>query len=230
MITLNKSIDFNAIDTVIFDMDGVLVDTEPVYYRVEQKLFRSLNIDITEQVHNSFIGMSMKMIWHNIKDHNKLDLSEEELIGLHKKLMIRGFKCISKPEPISGVVPLLKFLKARNIDLALASSSCQELIDTILNSLSIKKFFTAIISGEDVPAGKPEPDIFLRTLELLNKKSDKSLVIEDSTNGITAAVKAGIPCIAYNGINSNNQDLQAANLIITDFDEFRSFLAVRLKN
>jgi len=224
MISNNRTIDLNKIEAVIFDMDGVLVDSEPVYYKVEQELFRSLDLNISPEKHHTFVGMSIKLIWKKIRETNKLELSDSELIDLHKKMMIRGFRSLSNPLPIKGINTLLEYLSNNDIDMAIASSSSHELIDVILSKIGIKKFFPVIISGDDVINGKPDPDIFLKTLKELNRTAEKTIIIEDSTNGIMAAIKADIPCIAYKNKNSGEQILNNADMIITDFDEFRNLL------
>jgi len=220
----NSGIDISKIKAVIFDMDGVLADTEPVYYKVEQKLFKSLGLNITPEIHHTFVGMSMKLIWEKIKETNYLDLSDEELINLHKKLMIRGIKTSTNLQPVNGIIPLLQFLIENNIEIAVASSSSHKLINVILTSIGIKKYFPLIISGDDVPVGKPAPDIFLRTLEELKICAENAVVVEDSTNGIFASKEAGIPCIAYKNPNSGNQVLDKADMIITDFEKFHNYL------
>ncbi|MFC1887291.1 HAD family hydrolase [Candidatus Cloacimonadota bacterium] len=211
------------LEAVIFDMDGVLVDSEPVYFKVEKALFKTLNLDISPEVHRSFVGMSMKMIWKKIKENNKLDLSDEELISLHKKLMIRGFKSLHKPLPINGVIPLLEMLKKNKIKIALASSSSHELIEVILSRTGLMSYFPVKVSGDDVSNGKPEPDIFLRTLELLKSGKNNTLVIEDSTNGVTASLNAGITCAAYDN-KSGGQCVAMADMIFSNFNDFRMFL------
>jgi len=222
MISNNRTIDLNKIEAVIFDMDGVLVDSEPVYYKVEQELFRSLDLNISPEKHHTFVGMSIKLIWKKIRETNKLELSDSELIDLHKKMMIRGFRSLSNPLPIKGINTLLEYLSNNDIDMAIASSSSHELIDVILSKIGIKKFFPVIISGDDVINGKPDPDIFLKTLKELNRTAEKTIIIEDSTNGIMAAIKADIPCIAYKNKNSGEQILNNADMIITGVtDQFR---------
>jgi HAD superfamily hydrolase (TIGR01509 family) len=222
---INKSpIYFSNLKAVIFDMDGVLVDSEPVYYRIEQDLFRSLNLTIPPEVHHSFVGMSMKMIWRKIKSENPLDLTEEELANLHKKLIIRGFKTVNDLTPIPGILQLIKFLIAGDIKIALASSSSRELIEIVLSRTDTKRYFPIIVSGDDVEQSKPAPDIFLTAVEILSVDKENSIIIEDSANGVSAAVKAGINCAAYRNYNSGNQDLEEADLIFDDFSELLSLL------
>lgn len=225
----NKEFQIKDLKAVIFDMDGVLVDSEPVYYKVEQKLFSSLGLEIPPHVHRTFVGLSMESIWHKIKLENKLDHSVEELISLHKKLMIRGFKTLIDPQPIDGIIDLLQLLKKNQIKIALASSSSHELINLVLERTNLKDYFNFVVSSEDVKAGKPEPDIFLEALRLLEMEKNQVLIIEDSANGIRAARQAGIFSVAYLNPNSGKQDLQQADLIIDNFSQYHALLQQSLQ-
>ncbi len=205
------------IKAVIFDMDGVIIDSEPVYHRVEKKLFKRLGIKISEDEHYSFVGMSMDLIWENILEKNKLKLNKEELIKLHTDNMIGSFQNEEKLTPLPNLVEFIEKLIDNNFKIALASSSSRILIDIILKKLEIKNFFEVIVSGEDVENGKPFPDIFLLTAKHLGCKLSECLVIEDSKNGVSAAKKANMKCIGFKNSNSGMQDLSAADMIIGNF-------------
>lgn len=205
------------IKAVIFDMDGVIIDSEPVYHRVEKKLFKRLGIKISEDEHYSFVGMSMDLIWENILEKNKLKLNKEELIKLHTDNMIGSFQNEEKLTPLPNLVEFIEKLIDNNFKIALASSSSRILIDIILKKLEIKNFFEVIVSGEDVENGKPFPDIFLLTAKHLGCKPSECIVIEDSKNGVSAAKKANMKCIGFKNSNSGMQDLSAADMIIGNF-------------
>ncbi len=205
------------IKAVIFDMDGVIIDSEPIYHRVEKILFNRLGIKISEDEHYSFVGMSMDMIWEKILRNNKLKYKKEELIKLHKDNMISSFQNEEKLTPLPNLVEFIERLIDNNFKIALASSSPRILIDIILKKLEIKNFFEVIISGEDVENGKPFPDIFLLTAKHLGCKPSECLVIEDSKNGVSAAKKAHMKCIGFKNSNSGKQDLSFADMIIDNF-------------
>lgn len=226
---LNRDLPINRLKGVIFDMDGVLVDTEPVYYQVEHYLFKSLGLKISKTDHHSFVGLSMKTIWTRLKSENQLDLTIEALISLHKKAMIKGFKALENPQPIPGITDLLELLSSNQLKIALASSSSHELIDVILKSTGLEKYFDVIVSGDEVEQGKPAPDIFLKTLGLLGLEQPEVMIIEDSTNGILAAQQAGIFTVAYRNFNSGAQDLSQADLIIDDFEQYIALLQKNLQ-
>jgi len=224
----NRGVFPSIIKAVIFDMDGVLIDSEPVYFQAEKELFRSLDLKITSEIHDSFVGMSMVSIWEIIKKSYYLKPSIEELAEKHKQIMIKGFAELSDPQPINGIIPFLDFLKSSNIQITLASSSCRELVDLVIERTGIKKYFDLTVSGDEILRGKPEPDIFLKVLEERHIQDDEALIIEDSANGIKAAHKAGIFAVGFQNPNSGNQDLGEANLIINQISELHKKLNKQL--
>lgn len=106
-----------------------------------------------------------------------------------------------------------------NVKLVLATSASRKDTEIIINMFALNKYFTSIISGDCVDNGKPAPDIFLYAAEVINVKSKECIVIEDSKNGIDAAKKAGMKCVGYKNLNSGDQDLSCADLIIESFKE-----------
>ncbi|NLC92769.1 MAG: HAD-IA family hydrolase, partial [Treponema sp.] len=111
----------------------------------------------------------------------------------------------------------LSNIRQKKIPIAVASSSSLLFINRALIQIKVKKYIKKIISGESVPKGKPEPDIFIEMAKLLQVNPSQCLVIEDSKNGVRAAKKAGMKVIGYQNINSGEQDLSEANLIVSDY-------------
>jgi HAD superfamily hydrolase (TIGR01509 family) len=118
-----------------------------------------------------------------------------------------------------SVVDLIQHLFEKKIPLALASSSCRDVIEIILQKTGLKKYFDVVVDSQMAGSSKPEPDIFLLAAKKLKKEPKYCLVIEDSTNGINAAKSAGMDCIAFAGPGSENQNQSAADWIIKDFSE-----------
>ena len=205
------------IKAVIFDMDGVIIDSEPIYHRVEKNLFKRLGIKISEGEHYSFVGMSMDLIWEKILSKNKLKLNKKKLIKLHTDNMIGSFQNEEELTPLPNLIELIERFIDNDFKIALASSSSRILIDIILKKLEIKNFFEVVVSGEDVENGKPFPDIFLLTAKHLDCKPSECIVIEDSKNGVSAAKKANMKCIGFKNSNSGKQDLSVADMIIDNF-------------
>lgn len=202
---------------IIFDLDGVLLDSEPLYMTMNQKFFKTLGAEISEEVYHTFVGISATTMWANIKAKAHLSQSVEELKGLEKELK---YKTLNETQlvPTEGVVELLEKLKAGQNTMAIASSGLRKNIDLILNKLNVTQYFDLIVSGEDVLKGKPEPDIFLKVSDHFGRKPEDSVVIEDSKNGVLAAKAAGMTCLAYFNPHSGNQDLTKADFV---FDHFK---------
>lgn len=208
------------IKTVIFDMDGVIVDTEPVHKYAYDQHFKELNIDVSEEMYASFTGNSTRNVFQKLKAHFDLNHDVEELILRKRHLFNEAFDTKPDLELIEGVLDLIKNLHANEIQLILASSASNSTINRVFNRFNLNQYFTHKVSGEDFPKSKPDPAIFLYAASLSEAPKENCIVIEDSTNGVKAAKAAGIYCVGYDSINSKHQDLSQADEVISDFKEF----------
>lgn len=205
---------------VIFDMDGVVVDTEPTYREINAELYKELNVNITLEEQFTFVGNGSRIIWTKIKDKGNLTQSIEELMEMSKS---RKYEYLSKFDtkiiPIEGIEKLLSTLKTNGFVIAMASSSPRKNIEVILHKVKLINYFEYIVSGEDVEKGKPNPDIFLKAAEKFNAKISDCTVVEDSNNGVTGAKAAGMKCVGFRNLNSGNQDISKADIIVEAFNE-----------
>ncbi len=206
-------------EAVIFDMDGVLVNSEPFYVEVEQTNFKKLGLVITEDEHKTYQGTATDRMWEIIKEKHGVDQSVEELVEMTNSVVTPYFASLEAIEAMPGVELLIRRLKKEKVPLALASSSYPDVIEIILQKTGLKSCFDAVVDSQLAGASKPEPDIFLLAAQKLGIAPEKCIVIEDSTNGIKAAKSAGMYCIAYAGPGSELQDQSHADRIITDFNE-----------
>ena len=207
------------IKTVIFDMDGVIVDTEPVHHYAYNQHFEQLNIEVTPEMYASFTGNSTKNIFERLKIQFNLDEDVATLVETKRNLFNDAFDNKEDLYLLDGVEDLIKDLYDNGMQLVLASSSATVTINRVFNRFGLHKYFTHIVSGEDFPKSKPHPAIFLKAAELANTPVENCIVIEDSTNGIMAAKAAGIYCIGYDSFHSKLQDYSLADVVITDFRE-----------
>ena len=203
---------------VIFDMDGVLLDSEKLYMDMNQAFFKRLGGSLSISEYQQFIGISATTFWAFIKDRFNLEQSVDELKELEKELK---YNTLNEAHlvPTHGVIELLEFLKRENYNVAIASSGLRKNINLILQKLGIEKYFDLVISGDQVEKGKPEPDIFLKVSEHYKRQPSDCIVIEDSMNGVLAAKAANMFCIGYYNPNSGNQDLSKADIIIDNFND-----------
>ncbi|KAF3885192.1 MULTISPECIES: HAD family hydrolase [Nostocales] len=204
-------------DAVIFDMDGTLLDTEPLMDVFLIKSCRSLGFDLTQSILEQFRGCTSQAFWAYLVREFNLTQPVEEYVFQEKYAFSEELKNNPTLALIEGVEALIEELLKFEVPLAIASSASRLRIDTIVERFRMETKFRVKISGEDVERGKPEPDIFLLTAEKLNVDPSRCIVIEDSENGVKAAKKAGMKCVAFSGLEHNKQNLSSADLIVTAY-------------
>ena len=207
------------IQTVIFDMDGVIVDTEPVHRYAYFKQFEELNIEVTEAMYTSFTGFSTRNTFQTLKEQFQLEHEVEDLIQRKRSIFNDAFDTKEDLELLEGVRTLIEDLHQNGIQLILASSASKVTIDRVFTRFGLHDFFTHIVSGEDFPKSKPHPAIFEHAASLSIAPKENCIVIEDSTNGVKAAKAAGIYCVGYISEHSKDQHLDEADLVINHFKE-----------
>ena len=207
------------IQTVIFDMDGVIVDTEPVHHYAYNQHFKMLNIEITPEMYASFTGNSTKNIFERLKATYNLEDDVQTLVETKRNLFNEAFDHKEDLYLLDGVEDLIKDLHHNGMQLVLASSSAKVTINRIFNRFGLHQYFSHIVSGEDFPKSKPHPAIFEHAAYISQTPRENCIVIEDSTNGIIAAKAAGIYCIGYDSVNSKMQDYSLADQVISNFKE-----------
>jgi mannitol-1-/sugar-/sorbitol-6-/2-deoxyglucose-6-phosphatase len=184
-----------GIKAVIFDMDGVLIDSEPLWRIAMMKGFNDIGIEFTEEDCRRTTGMRFKEVvqhWfnhHNITHSTPTQLSDNvinNLIGLIKR----------DGKAMEGAVELLEFLRKKEFPLGLATSSDHILIEAVLTRTQTALYFNEVTSAEFLQHGKPHPEVFLKCAENLGMKPENCLVIEDSVNGVLAGKAAGMTVIA----------------------------------
>ena len=206
------------IHTVIFDMDGVIVDTEPVHRYAYFKQFAELNINVTEEMYTSLTGSSTRNTFQKLKEIFTIENEVEDLIQRKRTIFNDAFDSKADLTLLEGVEKLIKNLYENGIQLILASSASKITISRVFDRFKLHDYFTHIVSGEDFPKSKPHPAIFEYAASLSIAPMENCLIIEDSTNGVIAAKAAGIYCIGYNSIHSKSQDLSQADFVIDHFN------------
>lgn len=207
------------ITTVIFDMDGVIVDTEPIHYAAFQEHFRQLMISVPDELYATFTGNSTRNIYEKLKEKFELEGEVADMVEMKRALFNDAFDASEDLFLLDGVEDLIKDLKSNGMQLVLASSSARVTIGRIFKRFNLHQYFSYIVSGEDFPRSKPDPAIFLKAVELSGDPAENCIVIEDSTNGILGAKRAGIYTIGYKSEHSKLQDLSLADQVIAHFNE-----------
>lgn len=207
------------VNAVIFDMDGVVVNTEPIGYRANQEMYKALDITVPDEVYATFIGNSDKMIVQKLKDLYKLEKTHEELLDEKYKYYFNAFDTAEDLELLPGVKDLIIDLYKNGMTLVLASSASKRKIEAVFTRFGLHEYFTAKVSGEDFEISKPNPEIFIDAVAKTGFPKEQCVIIEDSTNGIKAAKAAGVYSIGYQSEHSMGQDTSLADMVITDFKE-----------
>ncbi|MBK6282582.1 MAG: HAD family phosphatase [Draconibacterium sp.] len=205
------------IKAVIFDMDGVLVDSEPFHIQNEKMMFKKLGLDISDEEHAGYMGAATDVMWEQIIRNKKLKLDISETTALTIKESLPFLRSLPEIEPMPGLTDLLEKLNENQIPMAVASSSDPETIEIMLTKSGLKKYFKYAVSSVEAGKSKPEPDVFLYAAKLMNVSPENCLVIEDSKNGIKAAKAAKMLCIAYSGASSGEQDQSQADMHCSHF-------------
>ena len=204
---------------VLFDMDGVIVDTEPLHRKAYFKMFEEVNINVSETLYDSFTGQATLPICRTLCEYFSISDTPENLVSIKRKHFKNIFENDNELSLLSGVHELIKDYHSNGLTLVLASSASMPNINRIFERFDLDKFFKAKISGADLRASKPHPEIFLKAAELAEEHTEHCMVIEDSTNGIAAAKAANIYCVGFKSPHSVNQDYSKADRVITRFDE-----------
>lgn len=184
------------LEAVIFDMDGVLVDSELLHYRANVNVLKRFGICLDYDYYKQFIGTSCPVMWKKIQQDFALSTDWEELSRLGD-IETEKLVCTDGYQPVPGASQLVRMLKQQGYTLAVASSSSLENIHRIIQALHLSDCFTCLVSGEIVAHPKPAPDIYQKTAELLNISPMDCLAIEDSQNGVDSALDAGMACLGF---------------------------------
>lgn len=201
---------------VIFDMDGVIIDSEPIHIKLERELLEEAGGDYSKIKHEDLMGTTDVQMWSTFKEQFNIELSVEELINIKRERFIANLQRIPL---VDNVLDLMVSLRNIGCKLGLASSNNERAVEAVKNKFGLAKYIDVFINGEAVSKGKPDPEIFLTTAKHLGLKPEDCLVIEDTRNGVLAAKAAGMKCVGFQNKNSGAQDLSAADLIVGSYKD-----------
>jgi beta-phosphoglucomutase len=212
------------IKCVIFDMDGVIIDSEELHKKAYYETFNSLNIEVSDTLYKSFTGSSTINAFQRLVTHFNLEYHPTKLVIDKRKRYVNFFENDPNLHLVAGVEEIIRYLYEKGITLILASSSAMINIDRVFNRFQLNQYFTAKISGADLKESKPNPEIFNKAAILANMPKENCVIIEDSDNGVTAANNANIFVFGYANKLSEGQTLENANFVITHFNQLKKWV------
>ena len=209
---------------IIFDMDGVLMNTEALHYAIWREVFAERGLTVDFDHYKDCIGSTNARLMQLIYEGYGVDFREDG--SIIQRFFQRKWEHVSLHgvPPIEGVTETLARLKAAGYRMAVASSSPRKSIEVCLQSLQIEHFFEVLFSSEQVARPKPAPDVFLAAAAAMGADPKICTVVEDSRNGSVAAKAAGARCIGFVNPDSGDQDLSAADVLIHHFSELTNVL------
>lgn len=209
---------------IIFDMDGVLINTEPLHFEVWREVLSEYGFSIDFNHYKGCIGSTLSYLFEIInREYGVLFSDQSGALRRFHEVNYRKMKAEGIPR-MTGAIETLTELKRRGFRMAVASSSPQDVIEYCMETVGLLNCFDFLFSGERVARPKPFPDIFLEVASRLNANSSDCVVVEDSQNGSRAAKAAGMYCIGLKNPDSGDQDLSAADRIIRRLPELLDIL------
>lgn len=208
------------IKAVIFDLDGLLIDSEPLWQQAEILIFQQVNIMLTPQLCLQTQGLRIDEVvnyWYQRYPWTNFSLKEVEDLIVAKVIELIQLQ----GQPLPGVAEAISFVQQKQVKIALASSSSTKIIKAALKGLNLTEKFTQIYSAESELFGKPHPGVYLTTAHHLNVLPQECLALEDSLNGVLAAKAAQMKCIAIpESLQYHNPKFAIADLILKSLEEF----------
>ncbi len=213
------------LQAVIFDMDGVIVDSEPRHERAFMEVMRELGFaDKLNLRFADYIGRSDQDLWVDFLARHKSPHTLAELLALKRR---RTIEILRREQPVFDGIPALVEKLAARYALALASGSERLVVKAVLELQDLGRVFSAVVSASDIQRGKPAPDIFLRTADLLKVPPSACCVIEDSKPGVAAALAAGMDVIAITNTHPAAELVPATHVVQTYHEIERLLLPPR---
>ena len=210
------------IKVAIFDMDGLLIDSEPLWQEVETTVFQKIGMPITPEMCTQTQGMRIDQVVPYWADQFPGCVTD---VGAVVAEIMHGVISLvqEKGMPKDGVYETLNFMKAKKIKMAIASSSYMTLINTVVEKLDIAAYFDVLHSAESEEYGKPHPGVYISTAQKLGIAPEQCIAFEDSFNGVLAAKAARMTCVCVPDIAfKGSAKLAIADIILDslgDFDE-----------
>lgn len=211
------SIDLTNYDAVIFDLDGVLIDSEPIHFATMQQILAAEGRDVDAATYSLYVGMSLEATWEDLCGRLRLRHPPTYYQEIYLPLIAEALSVPLDPRP--GATGLVAVLQSTRKPFAVASSSKRAWVETSLRAIGLREAFAVVVSADDVTRAKPDPELFLRAAALLGVEPARCLVIEDSPHGVQAARAAGMDVVAVRTPQTAGQGFAEATLVVDGLEE-----------
>lgn len=198
----------------IFDMDGVIIDSEPIHSKVKMDTFAHFGIDFAERDLEKYMGRTSRAIFTEVLAERPQPGVTPEMLTEYKHERYAEELRSGDLHAIKPTLDLIHALHETGLPLAVATSSWRPVVEMIMDRLALRDCFAALVSGGELPRSKPDPAIYRLAAEELGVDPARCAVLEDTMNGVQAAKGAGMYCYAYRNPHSGTQDLSAADRIV----------------
>jgi HAD superfamily hydrolase (TIGR01509 family) len=205
-----------VIKAVIFDMDGVIVDSEPLHYEAHNLLLKEYGHSLTEEDQRKYTGTSGFKVYEDLKKRFNLPHEVHELVKKKRDLFL---SIAEKVQMMPHAAELIHLLKRSDYKLAVASGGVVAYINLFLKKFGVNDCFAAIVSIDDVKNAKPHPESYLEAARRLGVKPNECVAIEDSDKGLESAKQAGMKVIAVPNFYTKHHDLSKADIIVSNLGE-----------
>lgn len=212
---------------VVFDMDGLMFNTEDVYTAVGQRLLGRRGHEFTLELKNKIMGLRPQSCFEVMIQDCRLDESWQELAVESNRLFLELLA--ERLTPMPGLWELLDALEQFEVPKAICTSSSSELVRACLDPFQLAERFQFVLAAEDVTHGKPHPEVYLAAARRFGVASAEMMVLEDSQNGCLAAVAAGAFVVAVPGEHSSSHDFSSASLVIDSLTSPRLYRALGIE-
>jgi sugar-phosphatase len=208
------------IKAIIFDMDGLLIDSEPIWQEVEIKTFNEVGVPLTKEKSKETMGLRVdEVVEHWFSNYPWKEPTKKEI----ERKIVEGVIALVKEKGMArpGAEKIVKLFADQNFPIAIASSSQMEIIKAVLERISIRKYIKIIHSAEHELYGKPDPAVYITTAKKMGVLPEDCLAFEDSPNGVLAAKAAKIKCVAVpDQTMKDNKIFSIADMVVDSLEEF----------
>lgn len=210
---------------IIFDMDGLMIDTEGLYFETERELAKSFGKCVKDETLWKMMGRKpIEAISIYVEDL-QLNIDPQEVLKMRDEIFQE--KLIREVTPMPGLYEILESFRGK-LKMAIATGSPEKFLNIVMDKLKLQKYFDVLQTSDNIVNGKPEPEIYLRTIERIGVLPGECIVLEDSSNGALAGKRAGCYTIAIPTEYTNAQDFSFADYIARDLNDAENYIRTKL--